>query len=104
MPVGAVAMSIGAVMGPVAHSNSSIPGTAAWAVAISPFADGFCGFGQLDGIRRTVLRVLGKHGHQQGADGQGQLSGSGGGASLTWASAMAIWDSPENGRCPVRHS
>ena len=30
--------------------------------------------------------------------GVGKVSGSGGGASLTWARAMAIWDSPENGR------
>jgi hypothetical protein len=36
--------------------------------------------------------------------GLGSDSGRGGGASLTWARAMAICDSPENGRCPVRHS
>ena len=36
--------------------------------------------------------------------GFGRVSGRGGGASFTCARAMAIWDSPENGRWPVRHS
>ncbi len=35
-------------------------------------ADGFRGFGQLDGIFRAVLGILGQHGHQEGPDRFGQ--------------------------------
>ncbi|CAH0300960.1 hypothetical protein SRABI26_04538 [Arthrobacter sp. Bi26] len=102
--VAAVGTSTGAVMGPVAASKSSMPGTAACAAEMSPLRMASAASDSLMASAGRFFGSLASMDISRARTGLGSVSGSGGGASLTWASAMAIWDSPENGRWPVRHS
>ena len=84
--------------------KSSIPGTASVAVSglparmasaatASESASAGRSAGSLASIDITSERT-----------GTGMFSGNGGGVSLTWARAIAIWDSPVNGRRPANSS
>ena len=84
--------------------NGIMPGTAAAAEAVSCRRRASAASARAVALAGRSCGSLASMDMISARTGSGMVSGRGGGGSLTWASAMAIWDSPEKGRCPTRHS
>ena len=83
---------------------ASMPGTASVAVLVSPARRASAALASAVAFSGRSAGFLASMDMISWRTGAGMVSGSGGGASLTWARAMAICDSPVNGRRPARHS